>query len=103
MNPTISCVLMIPSTMQALANTLIDEYGFGPNNLSVALVKTSDSSAWYGCHTWCDQDFLDFIQQHQATDFLNAMVVSAVPGGVPYTNWMATLTANGMTLVPEEN
>lgn len=96
----ISCVLIIPLTLRAVANDLIEGYGFGPNNLSVQLAKTSDSSVWYGCHVWCDQAFVDFIQAHQAIDFLGTMIISATAGPAR-TNWANTIAANGMTIPPE--
>lgn len=101
MTYSISCVLIIPKTMQATANSLIEGYGFGPNNLSVKLNKTADSSEWFGCHIWCDQEFIDFIQAHQAVDFLNTMIVSTATAGAAKDNWSATLALNGMTLPPE--
>lgn len=96
MNYTTSCVLIIPLTMQGTANGLIEGYGFGPDNMSVQLVKTIDSSVWYGCHVWCDQAFVDFIQSHQVVDFLNKMIVSTATTGTAKANWSSALTANGM-------
>lgn len=96
----ISCVLIIPESLRPAANSLIDEYGFGPNNLSVLLIKAADQSEWYGCHIWCDQTFIDFIQAHQATDFQSKMIVSATAGPAN-ANWNATLQASGMALAPE--
>lgn len=95
MTYSISCVLVIPVTLQAAANTLIDSYGYGPGNLSVAVEKISDSSAWRGCHVWCDQEFIDFIQANQASVFLGQMIMSSGPGPAN-TNWASTLAANGL-------
>ncbi len=95
-----TCVLIIPAALLAAANQVIEDYGFGPDNISVQLVKTADSSSWFGCQIWCNQPFVDYIQAHQAVDFLNTMVVSAVGGGSAYANWANTLAANGMTVAP---
>lgn len=97
MSYSISCVLIIPAAMRAAANAVIEGYDFGPNNLSVALTKTADASAWYGCHIWCDQAFVDFINSRQAVDFLGKMVVAA-NAGPANAHWIATLAAAGMTV-----
>lgn len=100
MTYSISCVLIIPTSLETIADTLIGTYGFGPNNMSVRLIKTSDQSAWTGCHIWCNQAFVDYIQAHQATDFQSKMIVSATAGPAN-ANWNATLQASGMALAPE--
>lgn len=100
MTYSISCVLIIPVALRVVANNLIEGYDFGPNNLSVKLFKTSDSSEWYGCHIWCGQPFIDFIQAHQATDFQSKMIVSTTAGPAN-TNWQSALLAAGMQLAPE--
>lgn len=97
----ISCVLIIPESLRSVANGLIDGYGFGPNNLSVLLIKIADQSEWYGCHIWCDQAFIDFIQAHQAVDFLGTMIVSTSTTGTAFANWHAALAANGLAVPPE--
>lgn len=100
MTYSISCVLIIPVALRVIANTLIQGYGFGPNNMSVQLVKTSDASSWYGCQVWCDQAFIDFIQARQASDFQSKMIISTNTGPAN-TNWRAALQAAGMDLAPE--
>jgi hypothetical protein len=100
MTYTFSCVLLIPAAMRSTANALINSYGFGPDNLSVGLKKTSDSSSWFGCHIWCNQAFLNYLQANQASVLLNTMIISAVDGGNAYTNWSGALAANGVTLAP---
>ncbi len=100
MTGIISCVLIIPVALSAVANSLIAGYGFGPNNLSVQLIKTADTSSWYGCHIWCNQAFIDFIQAHQATDFQSKMIVSTTAGPAN-TNWQFALQASGMQIAPE--
>lgn len=100
MTYSISCVLIIPATMRDMANGVIEGYGFGPNNMSVQLVKTADQSSWYGSHIWCDQAFSDFIQSRQAIDFMGTMVIST-NSGPANAHWQQVLNVNGLKL-PDE-
>lgn len=95
MTYTKSCVLLIPESMQGIANAVIEGYGFGPSNLSVPVKKVADGSAWYGCHIWCNQEFIDFIQSQQQGKFSGKMIVS-VTAGPASENWSSTLQAEGM-------
>lgn len=102
MTYTISCVLLIPSQHRAALNVLADSLGYGPDNLSVRLVK-ADGAAWFGCHTWCEQAFLDqLVDPQYQGEVLSALIVSAVPGGDASANWTNSLEANGLSPLEED-
>lgn len=59
---TISCVLIIPATLQEKANTLAIYMGWGPNNYSVPLSSTGTLPAsHYGLHTWATETFMSMM------------------------------------------
>lgn len=98
MSYTLSIVLLIPSQHREAINTLAEELGYGPGNLSVLLVK-ADGTTWYGCHTWCVQAFLDqLVDPKYACEALSALVVSAIDCGDPTSNWAQALLDNHLTI-----
>lgn len=98
MTYSISCVLLIPAAHREAINALADSLGYGPDNLSVPLTK-GDGAAWFGCHTWCTQKFLDRLAEPDLqTEFASALVVSAIDGGDPGSNWAQALADNGLTI-----
>jgi hypothetical protein len=101
MTYSISCVLLIPREHREAINALADSLGYGPDNLSVPLLK-SDGSQWYGCHTWCAQTFLDQLADpgHQ-NEVTAAMVISAVIDGDPTSNWEQMLLTNGLSTIED--
>lgn len=103
MTTLISCVLLVPIEFGADINNLLADWGFGPGNLGVHLEK-ANGAKWIGCHTWCDQDFIDQLMDpannSPATDVL---VISAVLGGDATDNWEQTLLTNGLTISIPEN
>lgn len=97
MTYSISCVLLIPAKYREEINLLADSLGYGPDNLSVALSDASGNK-WYGCHTWCVQAFLDqLVDPKYACEALSALVVSAIDGGDPRSNWAQTLDDKGLS------
>lgn len=96
MSYSISCVLLIPGQYRDQINVLAESLGYGPDNLSV-LLTDADGAEWWGCHTWCVQAFLDQLEdpQHES-EVLSALIVSAVPDGVPLDNWRHALELNGL-------
>lgn len=102
MTYSISCVLLIPAEHQEEINTLADSLGYGPNNLSVLLSK-SDGSIWYGCHTWCAQEFLNRLAKTlYAEEVTESLIVSTIPYGDPADNWNETLIAHELSVVETE-
>lgn len=96
MTYSISCVLLIPGEHHEAINALADSLDYGPDNLSVPLTK-ADNSSWFGCHTWCAQSFLDQLADPTyASEALSALIVSAVSGGDPASNWAQALADNGL-------
>ena len=99
MSYSISVVLLTPSIHREAVNQLAESLGYGPDNLSVELQHT-DGSVWYGCHTWATQAFLDQLSDPlYAAPAMDALVVSAVPGGDPAGNWANALSAQGLSVV----
>lgn len=94
-----SCVLLIPGEHREVINSLADSLGYGPDNLSVLLVK-SNGAQWFGCHTWCDQDFLDELADPAyASEAMSALIISAIEGGDSASNWSNSLAENGLSIV----
>lgn len=99
MTYSISCVLLIPDAHRDDMNALAEEQGYGPDNLSVPLVK-SDGTKWWGCHTWCVQAFLDQLDDPQyASEAMSALIISAIEGGDSASNWSNSLAENGLSIV----
>lgn len=98
MSYTLSVVLLIPSQHREAINTLAEELGYGPDNMSVPLMKP-DGAQWFGCHTWCVQAFLDQLSDpaHQGAA-MSALVVSAIDGGEPLSNLAQALLDNHLTI-----
>lgn len=101
MTYSISCVLLIPGEHREAINSLANSLGYGPDNLSVPLMS-SDGVPWFGCHTWCTQAFLDQITYPMyAGEARSALVVSAVEGGNPTSNWAQTLASNDLSVISD--
>ncbi|MFL1477863.1 MULTISPECIES: hypothetical protein [Pseudomonas] len=103
MTYSISCVLLIPDAHRDDMNALAEEQGYGPDNLSVPLVK-SDGTKWWGCHTWCVPSFSDGLLARPTgpDETLNALIVSAVPDGNPTTHWAETLEEYRLSVISDE-
>lgn len=103
MSHSISCVLLIPGEYKASINALANSLGYGPDYLSVLLIKP-DNAEWFGCHTWCVQTFLDQLSDpSHAGEALDALVVSAIPGSTPLDNWSKSLLDNDLTIkIPDQ-
>lgn len=95
---SISCVLLIAGEHREAINSLADSLGYGPDNMSVPLMKP-DGAQWFGCHTWCAQAFLDQLSDpaYQGAA-MSALVVSAIDGGEPLSNWAQALLDNHLTI-----
>lgn len=102
MTYSITCVLLIPGEHRDAINALANSMGYGPDNLSVPLTK-ADGAQWFGCHTWCQQAFLDQLADPAyACEALNALVVATIDGGDPTSNWAQALASNGLSANNEE-
>ena len=94
-----SLVLLIPSEHLETINTFAEEFGWGPNSLSIPLVD-QEGSDWFGAHVWVSQSFLDLLEsppEGAPLEALSALKTSAVDGGEPLDNWTATLSLYGLT------
>jgi hypothetical protein len=99
MTYSISCVLLIPGDHQEAINALAYSLGYGPDNLGVKLVK-AEGAIWYGCHTWCTQEFLNQLgDPAHASDATNALIFSAIQNGSPDINWSKSLQDNGLSTI----
>ncbi len=96
-----SVVLIAPGASIDAVNALLDEYGFGLNNLSVSLNKSSDGAAYAGCHVWADQALVDYLLAADA-DLVQSLIISSVEGGNALDNWNQTLSAAGLEITTSE-
>jgi hypothetical protein len=102
MTYSISCVLLIPGEHREAINALADSLGYGPDNLSVPLIR-ADGFHWYGCHTWCSQTFFDQLADPAyVSEALSALVISAVHDGNPVSNWSQALVQYDLLVVSDE-
>ena len=99
MSYTLSVVLLIPAQHREAINTLAEELGYGPGNLSVPLVH-SDGIEWYGGHTWAAIEFLDHFREpfDGYEDVVSALVVSLLDLS-PAEHWQAALAEQGLSAV----
>ena len=103
MTYTLSVVLLIPAQHRDAINTLAEELGWGPDNMSRELLH-SDGSTWYGCHTWAARSFMDEFAA-APPEFaapLAALVMSVIEGGNPAEHWKQSMLDNGLTPVEME-
>lgn len=97
----LSVVLLIPSAHVAAINELADSLGYGPNNLTVELVGPG-ASRWYGCHTWCNEAFLQSFGDQAPRPELPALVVSVADDSIsPADHWALALEENGLADIPD--
>jgi len=99
MSYTLSVVLLIPAQHREAINTLAEELGYGPGNLSVPLVH-ADGSEWYGGHTWAALEFLDHFREpiEGYEDVVSALVVSLLDLP-PAEHWQTALAEQGLSAV----
>lgn len=97
---TLSVVQLCPDVYRDTANAVAKWYGYGPDNLSRALIH-ADGSIWWGCHAWLAPSALTAIAPPEAipgaADALAAVVVSVREGGEPLEHWQQVLAARGLT------
>ena len=99
MSYTLSVVLLIPAQHRDAINTLAEELGYGPGNLSVPLVHSAGSE-WYGGHTWAALEFLDQFREpiEGFEDVVSALVVSLLDLS-PAEHWQTALAEHGLSAV----
>ena len=99
MSYDLSVVLLIPAQHREAINTLAEELGYGPGNLSVPLIH-ADGNAWYGGHTWAALAFLDHFREpvEGFEDVVSALVVSLLDLP-PTEHWQTALTEQGLSAV----
>ena len=96
----LSCVLLIPAAHLDAINALADSLGYGPGNLSIELVGPN-ASRWYGCHTWCNEAFLQSFGDQAPGPALSALVVSVADCSIsPAGHWALALAENGLADIP---
>jgi hypothetical protein len=103
MSYSLSVVLLIPAAHKDSINSLAEQLGWGPNNLSTPL----SGGTWFGCHTWADPEFLNEFSQApaEAQETLMALVISVSTegGGSPAEHWKLALEENQLTVdIPKE-
>ena len=57
----LSCVLILPASLQGKGNALGEAMGWGPDNYSVPLTDGAGVTH-YGLHAWASPDFRDLIE-----------------------------------------
>lgn len=101
---TLSVVQLCPDLYKDAANAVAEAAGFGPNNLSVKLVK-ADNSIWWGCHAWWMPSVFEAQMSStdpQVVEVLSHVITSVREGGEPVVHWMEALSANGLTVFVDE-
>lgn len=90
-------IYFTPATDVAAVNARAEEFGYGPDSLSVPLVNTTDNSQWFGCHS--------YVNLLEATPVLwssipelNVIVIEYTEGS-PQEAWAAALSANDLEQV----
>lgn len=106
----LSVVQLCPDAYKDAANTIAEEAGYGPGNLSVEL-RHIDGSTWFGCHAWwipavlASATTLPAEAPQEWRDALAAVVTSTVDttgmtdeqkSKVALPHWQAALAANGL-------
>ena len=98
----LSVVHLCPAEHREVANSVAFLSGYGPDNLSVPLVKP-DGSIWYGCHAWWSQEALEASKvipegaPEEAVVALAAVITSVREGGIPYEHWTEVLQENQLS------
>lgn len=111
----ISCVLIVPATLQLAGNILGESLGHGPDTYSIVLSQHShpDVLSHYAAHSWVRPDFIQLIQagqsgilpqelldkgftSSQVTAFLSQIILSARNYGEPLDHFNSVLSANGL-------
>lgn len=105
---TMSVVQLCPDQYKDIANAVAEERGYGPNNLSVKLVREIDGSIWWGCRA----DWIESVFHSQMTippetptyivEALSSVISSAKENVDPNTHWLETIQEYGMTLADVE-
>lgn len=103
MQYNLSVVQLCPDEHKLIAEAVAEEKGYGPNNLSVRLIKESDGSTWWGCHAyWGNSDVFEAQMQvpeetpQMVKDALASVISSAKENVDGYLHWIETLQMNGM-------
>lgn len=100
----ISCALVIPAANRAEMNAIGEALGYGPDNLSVPLSSSGvDSATHYGCHTWCEQSFIDLLTtpppEYAASPALANLTAHYVQDGIPTETFNTLLAQMGLQRV----
>lgn len=102
----LSVVIITPDAHRQAVNDYAESLGWGENNMSIELVG-SDSSVWWGCHTWAAPSFLDDLgllagdAKSEYAAALAATKISAVDGGDPGENLARTIAQYGLSVKPD--
>lgn len=98
----LSVVQLCPDAYRDAANAIAEAAGYGPNNLSVELRHTDDST-WWGCHApWIPEVFATKTAPtgNQAVDVVLAKVVTSAKIRDDYlAHWLEALAANGLSVI----
>lgn len=100
----ISCALIIPAAHLAEINAIAESLEHGPDNISVPLSADGHEPAThYGCHTWCDADFLALLADPPAelagSPALATLAAHHVVDGDPLETFDAALGDAGLVRV----
>lgn len=109
---TISCVIILPASLQSAGNALSLALGHGPDTYSIPLCMDGVVTH-YGAHAWVQPEFIATIQgaaggvlPDSLAEFppedlqavLSGLILSVREGGDPQEHWQATLAANGLAV-----
>lgn len=109
-------VMIVPSASLTLSNTFGVAMGWGPNNFSVRLEKTSDSSEWWGLMGWFEDADVAMVEATDRStrlqeadpefsetnfdDFKSVLIYSVRDNAAGH--FQDVLTANGLQVPYEE-
>ena len=106
----LSVVNIVPDAHRVAVNAIAEEYGCGPDNLSVKLQK-EDGSIYWGCHSWWKpEDYAQFTDSElraavvpvDLQPVLEHLYERLELDGNSTDNWNAALTELGLTTVLED-
>ena len=92
----ISCALVIPAAHRTEMNVIGEALGYGPDNLSVPLsADGAEPASHYGCHTWCDAEFIALLAnpppEYAGSGALVNLAFNFLENGVPEETFGALL------------
>ena len=105
---SISCALVIPAAHRVEMNAIGEALGYGPDNLSVPLSGDgAEPASHYGCHTWCDAEFIALLANPPPAYIGSAALANLsahyIENGFPGDTFETLLNQIGLQRIKEKN